>query len=550
METNQKKRNSFIKGATILGLAGILIKFLGAAFKLPLFNWIGAEGTSYFMAPYPIYNWLLVVSTAGIPTAIARLIAEKETENDSHGIFRIVDSVLKPIAIISIVIFAVLFFGADAISSAVRQPEAAIAFKTIAPALLFVPVMSVFRGFFQGIQKMQGFAITQIVEQLVRVSTGLGLAYVLWFTLDKGPANAAAGATFGASAGALVGFIVSLGIFQYIKRKRYGQVLKMPNTHPVDSVMDIVKQVLVISIPITIGASIMPTMNSVDLLLVIDRLESIGLTNIAAKELYGILTGFAVTIVNFPQILTASLQISLVPAITQFYVIYKKTGSEEDRKHLSDTVNAGIKVALIIGVPCAIGLVTLAEPVMLLLYSAQPESAIIGGQILQVLGWDLIFLALYQATTGILQGIKMQMKPAINLGIGMIFKVILTYLLVGNEMFGISGAAISTVVAFAVASLLNVVSLYKQDFLEINVIKLAIKPLLSGLVMGVFVYFAYSPVASLVGSKLATVGVIGVAAIIYGTMIIMTKTLTHDEYDMLPGGSKLRKLADKIGRAS
>lgn len=546
MTNNTNKKSSFIKGATILGLAGIFIKILGAAFKLPLFNWIGAEGSSYFMAPYPIYNWLLVVSTAGIPTAIARLIAEKETEGDTHGIFRIVTSIIKPIIVVSIVIFAILFFGAKPISSWVGLPEAEIAFRTIAPALLFVPIMSVFRGFFQGIQKMQGFAITQIVEQMARVCVGLGLAYVIWFTMDGGPANAAAGATFGASAGAFVGFLVSFSIYKYIKRKTYTEELKGPATHPLDSTWDIIKQVLVISIPITIGASIMPTMNSVDLMLVVNRLNDIGVEN--AKDLYGILTGFAVTIVNFPQILTASLQISLVPAVTQLFVVYQKSNSEEDRKHLSDTVSAGIKTALIIGVPCAIGLVTLAEPVMMLLFSSQPESAVIGGQILQVLGWDLIFLAVYQSTTGILQGLKMQMKPALNLGIGMIFKVVLTYVLVGNPDFGIQGAAISTVVAFAVASSLNVWTLAKQDYLHFNIFKLAMKPIISGLVMGAFVLVAYNPIAGALGSKLATLVTIMIAAMIYGVLIIWTKTLSRDEYDMLPGGRKLRKLAEKLGR--
>lgn len=537
------KKQSFLRGATILGAAGILIKILGAAFKIPLFNWIGAEGSSYFMAPYPIYNWLLVVSTAGIPTAIARMIAEKETEGDTHGIFRIINAIFKPMVVISVVIFAILFFGADGISKLVGLPEAKYAFRTIAPALLFVPAMSIFRGFFQGIQKLQGFAITQIVEQLFRVVVGLTLA---WFLLGKGVEFAAAGATFGAAVGSLAGLIVSFSIYKYIKKKSYTLVLEQPDTHPKESNWEIIKQLLVISIPITIGASIMPTMNSIDLMLVVRRLNDIGIEN--AKELYGILTGFAVTIVNFPQILTASLQISLVPAITQMFVIFQKTKTEEDKKHLSDTVNAGIKSALIIGVPAAIGLVTLAYPVMLLLYPSQPEAARIGADILSILGWDLIFLAVYQATTGILQGIKKQMLPAIHLAVGMVFKVVLTYVLVGMPRFGITGAAISTIVAFVVASGLNVYALSKEDYLNVNIFKLGIKPLISGLMMGAFVTFAYSPIASMIGGKKATVVTIVIAAMIYGFMIIMTKTLSHDEYDMLPGGSKLKKLAKKLGR--
>lgn len=537
------KKQSFLKGATILGLAGIIIKILGAGFKIPLFNWIGAEGSSYFMAPYPIYNWLLVVSTAGIPTAIARLIAEKETEGDTHGIFRIINAIFKPMVFISVIIFAILFFGAGAISSLVKIPNSELAFRTIAPALLFVPAMSIFRGFFQGIQKLQGFAITQIVEQLVRVTVGLGLAYMIYETSIP---KAAAGATFGAAAGSLVGLIVSYSIYKYLKTKEYTERLKMPSKHPEESNWYLIKQVLIISIPITIGASIMPTMNSVDLILVVRRLTDIGVEN--ARDLYGILTGFAVTIVNFPQILTASLQISLVPAITQMFVIYKRDQNEEDRKHLSATVNAGIKTALIIGIPCAIGLATLSEPVMLLLFPKQPESAKIAGDILMLLAWDLVFLAVYQATTGILQGIKKQMLPALHLAIGMIFKVVLTYVLVGTPALGILGAAISTIVAFAVASGLNVYALKKQTFLDISMIKLGLKPLISGLVMGAFVLVAYDPISAVLGFKLATVCTIGIAVMIYGFLLIMTRALTDEEYDMLPGGSKIKKLANKLGR--
>lgn len=542
------KKNSFLKGATILGLAGILIKILGAAFKIPLAGKIGAEGMSYFMAPYPIYNWLLVVATAGIPTAIARMIAERETVNDTHGIFRIVRVIFRPIAVVAVIFAAILFFGAEPIARAVGLDEAKYAFRTIAPALLFVPLMSVFRGFFQGIQRLKPFAISQIVEQLFRVVFGLTLAFLLF---SMGVQYSAAGATFGAAIGAFFGLLIVYYIYKIVKMKEFKHLLEKPALETSESDWDILKQLLMISVPITIGASIMPTMNSIDLMLVVNRLNSIGIDN--AKELYGILTGFAVTIVNFPQILTASLQISLVPATTQLVVEYKRSlkngdHAEEKRKRLSETVNAGIKVALIIGLPCAVGLATLSEPVMLLLYSSQKESAIIGAKILSVLAWDLIFLAVYQATTGILQGLKKQMLPALHLAVGLIFKVVLTYTLVAIPSVGVTGAAVSTIAAFAVASALNVRALSKESYLDLNIVKLAIKPVISAGVMGLFVILAYNPLGEIVGSKLATLITILIAAFIYGSLILVTKTLHDHEYDMLPGGSKLKKLAEKLGR--
>ncbi len=534
----ENKKQSFVKGAAILGAAGIFIKILGAIFKLPLGNKLGDVGMSYFMAPYPIYNWLLVVSTAGIPTAIARMIAEKETYHDSHGVFKIISAIFKPMLIVSVLIFSILYFGADAISNAVGIPESRYAFRSIAPALLFVPTMSVFRGFFQGIQRMEGFAITQIAEQFFRVVIGLTLAFVLYKT---GLEYAAAGATFGATFGASIGVIVSFVLYRKFKRKYYDDLLKEEAKYPLDSDWEIIKKVLIIAIPITIGASIMPTMNSVDLLLVVTRLKEAGFAN--AKGLYGILTGFAVTIVNFPQILTASLQISLVPAVTKLFVVYEKDRAEEARLKLSDSINSGIKLSFIIGMSCAIGLVTLSKPIMLLLYPHQVESAKIGAEILFVLAWDLIFLALYQSTTGILQGLKKQMVPAINLAIGMLFKIALTYYLVYK--IGIKGAAISTIVAFAVASLLNVYALYKTHFIDINIFKLGVKPLISSLVMGAFVHFSYPVISGMMSPKLATLVVIILAAILFVFMILITNTLTEKEFNMIPGGSKLKKLRRK-----
>lgn len=535
-------KQSFLKGATILGAAGILIKILGAAFKIPLGNLIGADGMAYFMAPYPIYNWLLVVATAGIPTAIARLVAEKEVAGDYKGVFRVVSVIVKPMVIIATIFFFVLFLGAPYIAKAVGLPGSEYAFKTIAPALLFVPLMAIFRGFFQGIQKLQAFAFSQIIEQIFRVVIGLGLAYYLF---DKGVKYAAAGATFGAAIGAFFALFFVFALFLFIKKKRYIEKLENQSLEFEEKDRDILKKLLVIAIPITIGASIMPTMNSIDLILVVNRLTATGVGN--AKELYGILTGFSVTIVNFPQILTASLQISLVPAITQLYVTYEKSGLKRDKKHLSDTVASGIKTSLIIGLPCAVGLVVLAEPIMTLLYSNQYADAIIGADILKYLAWDLIFLALYQSTTGILQGLRLQTLPAIHLGVGLIFKVVLTYTLVGIPSIGIVGAALSTVAAFGVASLLNVWALRKRKFLKLSLLKIMIKPTIAAFLMGLSVWFAYGPLESLVGHKLATVLAIVIGILVYGLMLLKTKTLSSEEYDLLPGGSKLRKIAEKLG---
>jgi len=129
----------------------------------------------------------------------------------------------------------------------------------------------------------------------------------------------------------------------------------------------------------------------------------------------------------------------------------------------------------------------------------------------------------------------------------LVFKVTLTYVLVGMPSIGIYGAAISTVVAFGVASCLNVWTLSRVDYYQFNVLKTAIKPVLSAGVMGICVWLAYMPLESFVGHKLGTLLAIALGGLVYLLMIFKTKTLTPEEFDLLPGGSKLKKLADKIG---
>lgn len=525
------KKQSFVKGATILGATGILIKILGAVFKLPLGNLIGTIGMSYYSASYTIYSYLLVVSTAGIPTAIAGLIVEKETQDDVHGIFRVVDTIIKPMIFISVIMFLLLFFGADVISDIVGIPESKYAFKAIAPALLFVPTISILRGFFQGIQRMDAFAVTQIIEQLCRVSIGLILGFYFFKTSLE---LAAAAASFGAVAGSIAGLITSILILKKIKKKYYLKKLNLSPKRPKDSSLKILKRFLIVAIPITIGATIMPTMDIIDLFLVVKRLNDGGFSN--SIELYGILTGFVVTVVNFPQILITSIQISLFPAISKLFVTYKEDKTDENKMALSKTVNTGMKISLIIGISCAIGLVSLSEPIMLLLYFRQPESAILAARILSVLAWNLIFLSMYQVTTTILQGIRKQVLPVINLFIGMILKIILTYTLVGNPSIGINGAAFSSIAAFAAAAFLNIYAIYRIRYVQINIIKLTVKPLISSIVMGIFVKMIFSPLSIIIGAKSATLATIIIAIFIFIFMIFATKTLNEEELRMLPGG--------------
>ncbi|HCU07645.1 MAG TPA: polysaccharide biosynthesis protein, partial [Clostridiales bacterium] len=300
MTSDAQKNKTFVKGALILGIAGLTIKVLGAAFRIPLTNIIGDDGMGYYQTAYPIYVLFLTIATAGIPTAISRMVAERNAIDqpyEAHRVFKLSFLLLLAIGLTS---SSILFFGAERITALIKEPEAVHAMKAIAPALFFVPLMASFRGYFQGRQNMTPTAVSQVIEQLFRVAVGLGLAVYL---LPKGLQYSAAGASFGATAGGIFGFLGILILYLFHK-KEIAADLEHADRTPIENTGAILLGLLVIAVPITIGASIMPIINAIDTAIVKSRLVDIGYDSALARSLYGQLTGMAAPLINFPQVLT------------------------------------------------------------------------------------------------------------------------------------------------------------------------------------------------------------------------------------------------------
>lgn len=528
------KKNDFLKGAAILGLAGIVVKFLGMFFRIPLGNIIGDEGMSYYQSAYPIYNYLLVISTAGIPTAIAKIVSEKRAIGDYYGAKRVLRVSFILLAIIGACTSTIIIFGAPWLVRVVKNEPALRSVMAIGPALFFVSLMSVFRGYFQGTQNMAPYGISQVVEQFFRVIFGLGLAI---FFLDRGVEFAAAGGTLGATIGAFFGFLVIL--FMYIRYSKKNPVVDSGNFE-IEKSNEIIKRILKIAIPITLGASIMPIMSLIDLGIIMRRLIEIGFVE-EANNLYGQLSGYANTIVNLPQVITAAVQISIVPAIAHLAI-------KNEQKELEKTMDTGVRLSLLLGLPCGIGVVTLAKEIMLLLYPLQPETALGAGAILQFSGFGIIFLSIFQITTGIIQGLGKPILPARNLGLSAIVKVVLNYTLVGIPSLNIRGAAIATVCAFAIAAILNIITLMKLSAYKPNFKHVVIKPVVSVIVMAILVKGAYMVSSVVFGNSISTLVGVFVGIVGYLLMIILTGALNDEDLSFIPGGKYLGRIKRKIVR--
>lgn len=527
--------NKFLKGAAVLGIAGAIVKILGAFYRIPLGNILGTEGMGYYQTAYPLYVLLLTLSTAGFPVAIAKLVSEKRALQNYKGAHKVFKVAFVGLFTAGLLTSIFVLFNGERIVNSLGNPNAYYALMGLIPALFFVPMMSSLRGFFQGNQTMGPTAMSQIGEQFFRVLLGLVLTYKF---LGMGMAQAAGGASLGGSIGAIFGTLIM--IFIYLRRRKdLNEEMKL-SIGEEESALDIGKELLTIAIPITIGSAIVPIMNTIDTVLVLKRLQSIGYTKEIANDLYGQLTGFAQTLVNLPQVFSTALGVSLVPAISQ-------ANARKDTSDIKSMSTSGIRITLLIGLPCALGLFVLAEPIINLLYFKNPQETIASiGELLAVLSFSVIFLTLVQSLTAILQGLGKPLIPVFNLLIGAVVKVVLTYTLTAIPSINIKGAAISTVVAYLIAAILDIISVRKYANIDFNIRETFINPLLSAIGMALVAKVSFVLFSGFISSRLATVVAIALAGIAYLVLLFMTGSITYEDFKLLPSGEKIgKKLVDK-----
>jgi stage V sporulation protein B len=530
-------KESFAKGAAILSLSGLIVKILGAVYRIPLTSLIGTEGMANYNIAYGVYNLLLAISLAGLPTAIARLISEKRALNNYRGAYQVYSISLVTLFIIGMVSSLLVLLFARPLVNLLHFPNAYHSMIALVPALLIIPVMSSYRGFFQGAQNMAPLAISQFMEQLLRVIVGYGLAYTL---VKSGVEKAAAGATFGASVGSIGALSVILLFF--IKRKKLTQrEINSSDSNLLEEPMEIVKKLLIIAVPITIGAAMSPLMSILDSYFVGNRLGALGYTQAQIEDLMGQLGGMAQSLINFPQAFSTAIAVSLVPALTEAYV-------KKDKIRLGQTSDMGVKLSLMIALPSGVGMFMLAQPIMLLLYPSMGEQQIAGSSVLlQIQAIGIIFFILNQAYTAMLQSVNKQILPVKNLFFGLIIKVILSYILIGIAPINIKGAAISSGIAYFVTTALNLKDIRKYTRIKMsNIVKIVSLPLLSTALMAIAVWIVFSLAKIVIKSNgLLTLLSIAAGGLVYVAALFFTGAITREDLEFIPMGSKLKRFVRK-----
>lgn len=543
-EVKKKKQTSFMKNVLMLMVAQVAIKILGFLYRLVIINieGFGDTGNGYYSTGYQIYSLLLTLSSVGIPTVISKLVSERVAIGDHKGAHKIFKTALKTFTTIGIVMSLGLFFGADFIAKNVINVEGVkYTLMVLAPAIMFVAAGAVLRGYFAGLGTMKPTSVTQTLEQFLNCVLTILFVYS---TIGKDTAIMAAAGNLSSTIAIIIAFIYIIIFY----KKQKPEILEDCKNQTVQMETKTTKQILkiifAVSIPMTIGSLVAELNGTIDTLTVSNCIQKAfqgalegGKEALEAKamQLSGMVSKIE-TIIRLPLAINAAFCTALVPAIAASL-------AKKDKETAVKRLSFSFFLSIIIIAPCAVGLITLAEPILKTIYPNSYE----GATILQITSISMTFVALSYVINGGLYGLGKTHIPAIALAIGAGVKTILNIILVSNPKINILGSPISSTVCQGINFIICSWYLSKYIKLDIKFSKHIFKPLFSAGTMGIVAYLTHKTLINVIGNSKATIIAIFVGIITYAIMIIANKTLNKEDMYMIPFGTKLYKLLTKLG---
>lgn len=525
------KKHSFVKQATILALSGLICRFIGFLYRVPLTNLIGDEGNGIYASGYYIYTFLSIVSTAGIPAAISKMISERvelKRYEDAHNVFKVSLLVSGAIGLLGSLL---IFFGARFLANIVDNPDSFYSLLTLSPTIFIVAIMAVYRGYFQGLKTTVPTAVSQIIEQIVNAISSVWVATIF---ITYGTKYAAAGGTAGTGIGALAGlFIVILYYYSARKDIKYNISQNPQDKKSLETRKEIAYTIINTAIPIIIGTAVFSITNLIDMKMVISLLnKKLGFEMSHSQQLYGQLTGKYVVLITLPISLSSALATAAIPNLASVWI-------KKDKIELKSKLNMALRLTMLLSMPATVGVAVLGPQIVKLLYPQSPS----GGLLLQVGAAAIVFAGLSQISTGILQGIGKITIPMFSAGCGAIVKIFLNWLLIPISSINIFGAVISTIACYITSGVINFYYLNKFARVKIEYNNIFLKTLFSSLGMGIVCYFTYQlNIYFGVPDRISTVLAIIFSIIIYFVIMFLLRGIPKEDILRLPYGNKIYKI--------
>ena len=535
----------------MFALIGMAAKLIGALYRIPLTNVMGAEGIGLYQMVFPLYTVLLTATSGGLPAAIAKVTAGYNAAGDARQARRTLYVTLAAVSSVTAVFAAALVFLRGRIAAVQGNPLAAVPYLGIAPGIVLVGAIACFRGWYQGSHNMLPSALSQLVEQVVKLAAGLSLSRTL---LPYGVQYAVLGAVLGVTvseAAALIGLVlqycftrraekaraaIPLPAFGRMAAETAAEIAGPPlSARPVTRI-ELLRRVYRVALPVTLGALVIPVTQVIDSILVVNMLARASGTA-AATALYGVLNGPVNSLINMPVVVTTAVSAALLPKVSAA----RATGSDCVR-----AAETALRYSLFIALPAAVSLAVFSRPILSVLYARSVSAALLdtGAALLRYGSVTVVYTAFIQISTAVLQGCDRPKAPAVNLAVGAAVKVLATVALL--RPVGIYGAVTASALCYGVTAALDAASLKKCAPVRPPFVRTVALPLVCAAAAVGCGYGAFVLLSAVLPELWALASAAVLIAALYGAGLLLSGCLTRAG---LPGASADRRI-DPAGKGN
>lgn len=541
------QNDDFIAQGAILAVATVLTKVIGVIYRIPLANILGDAGNGFYGYAYQIYAMALMVSSLSLPTAVSKLVSAKLAAGQKRNSVRVFRCSMLFAVVVGAVVTAAVFFGADAISVyAMKSPLSVYALQMLAPGLFLVAVMAVIRGYFQGLGSMMPTAVSQIIEQLIRAVISIAGASIFVDIGTRagekageellGPAYGAAGATLGTVLGALIALVFLIFVV-WAYRGQMSRQYRTDRSGKEDSYRHILKVLVLTAVPILFSTAIYNINQILDLTIFNHIMDAQGYVEEEYMALQGIYSGKYDTLVNVPLSIPWALCSSVVPSLTAAV-------ATRSRRLVHEKIDQTLRITMVITIPCGVGFLVLASPLMVLLYNDASRTPayllMLGSAVVVLYAWSSI-------SNSILHGLNHISSPAKNACIALVVHLIAFVIMMTVFKMNVYALAAGNIVFAACMCWLNQRKVHKVCGFRMNIMDTFVKPFIASAVMGIVTYAVHLALDLLIGGRwIPTIIAIFAAMLVYVVVVLKIGTLSDEDIEALPMGARLLRLCRKL----
>ena len=527
------KKTSFLKNIVVLLVAHIFIKIIGVINKIYLTNkqGFGDEGNAIYSSAFQIYALFLTISSMGIPNAVSKIVSERLAVGDSKGAHKSFKIAIIAFGLLGFALSLFLFLFAETMAEQWLQiPEAKLSLLALSPAIFFTSITAVIKGYFNGRENLNIGANSQTIEQIFRTILTITLIEFIAQTTGFDTRVMAGGAAVATTLSEIICFVYLYKYYTSVKREIANEIRRSVN-YKYKGIRKTIKEILTVSVPMSIGPIISGINRNIDSLTIIRGLKKI-MSETEAKLEYGILCGKIDTLVSFPLSFNSAFTSTLIPVVSS-------AKASNDFSGANSKIRFSMLISVLIGIPSTVGMIVFAKPILELLFPNQPS----GELLLQISSVSITFIMLNQNINSILHGLGKTMVPTVILVFGSAIKLLLNTILVQinpNEFIfgGTAGAALSTVVSHIFTCTLSMFMVKKYVNIQFG-LKDFMKPILATLMMGICTIFAYNKLLCIISEKVCILLTLLIAITIYFLFILVLKVFSEDEIKKIPFGSAI-----------